>query len=90
MENGPFIDGLPICISLVGALEHGFYDFPEYFGNNPSQLTFIFFRGIGIPWYTTNQSYFVYERKSVVDQVISLDFFDPKNGGLKVVVEETH
>jgi len=25
MENGPFIDGLPICISLVGALEHGFY-----------------------------------------------------------------
>ena len=33
---------------LVGGLEHGFYDFP-YIGNNHPNLTFIFFRGVGIP-----------------------------------------
>ena len=35
---------------LVGGLKHGFYMF-QYIGNNPSQLTSIFFRGIE----TTNQ-----------------------------------
>ena len=33
---------------LVGGLEHGFYDFP-YIGTIFSQLTFICFRGVGIP-----------------------------------------
>jgi len=36
---------------LVGGLEHEFHDFPYIGKNNPniSQLTFIFFRGVGQP-----------------------------------------
>ena len=33
---------------LVGGFRHGFY-FPFHIWDNPSQLTFIFFRGVGIP-----------------------------------------
>jgi hypothetical protein len=35
--------------NLVGGLEHEFYDFPIILGNSSSQLTSIFFRGVGIP-----------------------------------------
>ena len=37
---------------LIGGLEHEFYDFsyfPYILGMSSSQLTFIFFRGVGIP-----------------------------------------
>ena len=34
---------------LVGGLEHGFYDFPFSWEESSSQLTSIFFRGVGIP-----------------------------------------
>ena len=51
---------------LVGGLEHGSYEFP-YIGNNPSQLTFILFRGVE----TTNQVLFS-EIASQTAQVIVL------------------
>ena len=37
-----------VVYNLVGGLEHEFYDFP-YIGNSSAQLTFMFFRGVGIP-----------------------------------------
>ena len=47
---------IPRYANLVGGLEHEFYDFP-YIGINVIIPTdeLIFFRGVGIPWYTTNQ-----------------------------------
>jgi len=37
-----------IIIILVGGLEHGFY-FPFHIWDNPSQLTFIFFKMVFAP-----------------------------------------
>ena len=37
-----------VVYNLVGGLGHEFYDFP-YIGNSSTQLTFMFFRGVGIP-----------------------------------------
>jgi hypothetical protein len=34
---------------LVGGLDHEFYDFPNILGMSSSQLTFIFFIGVGSP-----------------------------------------
>ena len=41
----------PMNAILVGGLEHDFYEFPIILGMSSSQLTSIFFRGVGIPVY---------------------------------------
>ena len=39
-----------VLMELIGGLDHEFYDFPySILGMSSSQLTFIFFRGVGIP-----------------------------------------
>jgi hypothetical protein len=53
-------DNLCRILYLVGGLEHEFYDFPIILGMSSSQLTFIFFRGVGR--YTTNQLFSAFFR----------------------------